>query len=222
MYICILNCTIFFSLPPHIHTQQNSNKEMEYNNSVQVNCISINESVKGLHNCSSFSWGISPSTASFDQCGPEFYTGSVCRQQLLAWQECSVGSAEDVYLEMTFMEKYQEESERDATQFLQFLCELIQITCSLSITSNQIAYTHTGSFGSDHCQKAAGLLICQNHFPLCDCKSGQTYLASREECETISTVECEVEWTSARQYGIPLPNCSELPTEVTSETHKKI
>ena len=29
--------------------------------------------------------------------------------------------------------------------------------------------------------------------------------------------ECEEEWISARQYGIPLPNCTDLPEEITSE-----
>ena len=29
--------------------------------------------------------------------------------------------------------------------------------------------------------------------------------------------ECEEEWMSARQYGILLPNCTDLPEEVTSE-----
>ena len=71
--------------------------------------------------------------------------------------------------------------------------------------------------GSDHCQRAASLLVCQSSFPLCDCESGRSYLASREECERISMVECEEEWTSAGEYGIPLPNCTDLPGEVTSE-----
>ena len=30
-------------------------------------------------------------------------------------------------------------------------------------------------------------------------------------------VECEEEWTSAVEYGILLPNCSDLPDQVTSE-----
>ena len=77
----------------------------------------------------------------------------------------------------------------------------------------------SGSMGSEHCQRAAGLLVCQISFPLCDCGSGHSYLASREECERISMVECEDEWTSARQYGIPLPNCTDLPDEVTSENN---
>ena len=76
----------------------------------------------------------------------------------------------------------------------------------------------SGSFGSDHCQRAAGFLVCQSYFPLCDeCQSGNAYLASREECERISMVECKEEWTSAREYGIPLPNCTDLPEQVTSK-----
>ena len=78
--------------------------------------------------------------------------------------------------------------------------------------------THAGSFGSDYCQRAAGLLVCQSYFPLCDeCQSGNAYLASREQCEKISTVDCVEEWTSAGEYGIPLPNCTDLPEEVLSK-----
>ena len=80
------------------------------------------------------------------------------------------------------------------------------------------------SFGSEYCQRAAGLLVCQSYFPLCDCESGHLYLASRQECERISMVECKEEWTSAKQYGIPLPNCTDLPDGVTGKkpdfTHK--
>ena len=72
------------------------------------------------------------------------------------------------------------------------------------------------SFGSEYCQRAAGLFVCQSYFPLCDCRSGYLYLASKEECERLSMVECEEEWISVRQYGIPLPNCTDLPEEVTS------
>ena len=71
--------------------------------------------------------------------------------------------------------------------------------------------------GSESCQRAAGLLVCQSSFPLCSCKNGYSYFASREECEKISVVECDEEWANARQYGIILPNCTELPEEVTSK-----
>ena len=73
---------------------------------------------------------------------------------------------------------------------------------------------HAGSFGSDYCQRAAGLFVCQSNFPVCDqCQHGRSYLASREECERLSMAECHEEWTGATQYGISLPNCTDLPSE---------
>ena len=85
----------------------------------------MNETVKALSNCSSFSWGLVYHHDSLDNCSAEPYAGSVCRKQLLAWQECAVGGAEDVFLDLTFMEQSQVERERDVAQFLHFLCELI-------------------------------------------------------------------------------------------------
>ena len=57
-------------------------------------------------------------------CNPKPYTGSLCRQQLLAWQECAVGRAEDVLLDLTIGELSLEERERDVFQFLYFLRKL--------------------------------------------------------------------------------------------------
>ena len=77
---------------------------------------------------------------------------------------------------------------------------------------------HAGSFGSDYCQRAAGLFVCQSYFPICDeCQCGRSYLASREECEKLSMAECEEEWTNAKQYGISLPNCTDLPEELIGQ-----
>ena len=62
---------------------------------------------------------------SLGNCSAENYTGSVCRQQLMTWQECILGGeAEDVFLDVTLMEQSQEERERDAARNLHFLCEL--------------------------------------------------------------------------------------------------
>ena len=77
------------------------------------------------------------------------------------------------------------------------------------------------SFGSEHCQRAVGLLVCQSYFPLCDqCRSGQLYVASSEQCERIHVGKCGEEWMSAKQYGFPLPNCTGLAAEVTSKRRK--
>ena len=43
----------------------------------------------------------------------------------MTWQDCAVGGADkDVFLGLTLMEQSQEERERDAAQFLHFLCQL--------------------------------------------------------------------------------------------------
>ena len=187
-----------------------------------MNCSYINESIKASIKCSPFSWGVVYANGSLGNCSEENYTGSVCRQQLLEWQECAVeGPNKDVFLDLTLMELSQQERERDVAQFLHFLREFyMRIVPILKLINKCIldSCIHAESFGSDHCQRAAGLLVCQSYFPLCDaCQSGHSYLASREECERISMVECEEEWTSAREYGIPLPNCTDLPDQVTSE-----
>ena len=58
-------------------------------------------------------------------CIPGVYTGTVCRQVLLAWQECTTGFSEDVHilLDTTLKEQTQEEREKNVTQFLHFLRE---------------------------------------------------------------------------------------------------
>ena len=89
-----------------------------------VNCALINESVKAMNSCSSISLGVAYRNDSLGNCSASPYTGSVCRPQLLAWQDCAVGGTEDVFLDLSLMEQSQEESERDVAQFLHFLSEL--------------------------------------------------------------------------------------------------
>ena len=77
------------------------------------------------------------------------------------------------------------------------------------------------TFGSEHCQRAVGLLVCQSYFPLCDeCQSGELYVASGEQCERIHIAKCGEEWTTAKQYGFPLPNCTGLAAEFSSKSRK--
>lgn len=66
------------------------------------------------------------------------------------------------------------------------------------------------------------MLVCQSYYPLCDCESGRSYFASREQCERISMAECENEWTNATQYKIPLPKCTDLLEEAASENYERI
>ena len=54
-------------------------------------------------------------------CNPKLYSSSLCRQQLLALQECAVGGAEDVLIDLTLGELSLEEREKGVSQFLHFL-----------------------------------------------------------------------------------------------------
>ena len=76
-------------------------------------------------NCSSLPWDIANVNNGTNSCSVSTYNGSVCKQQLLSWQECAVGGSENVYLDMAFVEhSLWEESERNVAQFLHFLREL--------------------------------------------------------------------------------------------------
>ena len=78
--------------------------------------------------CSPFSWNVVDPNEESGGCSAEAYTGSVCSQHLLAWQECAVGGAKDVFLDVTSMDQSQQERERDVAQFLYFLGELFLVT----------------------------------------------------------------------------------------------
>ena len=84
----------------------------------------VNESVKELGNCSSFTWSMAYPNDSPGYCSAVNYTGGVCRQQLQAWQECAVGGAGGAFLDLSFREQSQEERERDVANFLYFLVKL--------------------------------------------------------------------------------------------------
>ena len=90
------------------------------NQSTPVNCTGYNSSAPT--NSSSVSWTESYSNGSAFGCRAEQYTGRVCGLQLKAWQDCTLGEAESVYLEPT-PEHTQAERERDVAQLLYFLRE---------------------------------------------------------------------------------------------------
>ena len=113
--------------------QTGTNGEME-----AVNCSNVNESVKELSSCSLFSWSMAYPNDRPGNCSAENYTGSVCRPQLLLWQDCSVGSREDVFLDLTLMEHSQEERESDVAQFLHFLREFEMAIVKFQCTNAKI------------------------------------------------------------------------------------
>ena len=89
--------------------------------SAAVNCTEQNASLISTNGCSSHSWGTVYHDQNNGSCVPEAYTGIVCRQQLLTWQECVSGRSGEVLLDSTFKEKSHDELERDVSQFLHFL-----------------------------------------------------------------------------------------------------
>ena len=105
---------------------------------VPINCTERNGSEFGSVDCISYSWGIVLDDENHGNCTPIPYTGSICRQQLLTWQECAVGGAEDVFLDLTFGELSQEERERDVSQFLYFLRRLSHTYAALMNVNVQL------------------------------------------------------------------------------------
>ena len=89
-----------------------------------VNCTKQNTSSRPMSGCSSYSWIAVYHDQNNGDCVPEPYTGTVCRQQLLAWQECVTGRSGDVLLDSSLKEPSQEQREKDVSQFLHFVREL--------------------------------------------------------------------------------------------------
>ena len=184
-----------------------------------VDCERISQGINESTGCSFISWGMDLLSDYNGSCSAEAYTGSACRQQLLAWQACAIGQSEPIFLDLSFMEQSLKKRERDVSRFIHFLCKFFFVLqCVLRLFQ---LHDVLGNFGSDYCQRAASLLVCQSYYPLCDCESGHSYFASREQCERISMEECKKEWTNAKQYNIPLPNCTDLLEEVTSENYNR-
>ena len=98
-------------------------RNAESSTSLPENCTKIHGSGSAMTDCSSYSWGTVINGVD-GECTPQAYTGSVCWQQLLAWQECTGGAAEDVFLDSASKKLSQEERERDVARFLHFLRKL--------------------------------------------------------------------------------------------------
>ena len=66
---------------------------------------------------------------------------------------------------------------------------------------------------SPECREAVEPFLCLYVFGLCD-SSGELYLPSSGECETLTTETCAREWTMAVSLlgSDQLPQCNSLPT----------
>ena len=101
------------------------------NSTAPVNCERISQGINESTGCSFISWGMDLPSDHHRNCNAEAYTGSVCRQQLLAWQECAIGQPEPLFLDLTFMEQSLKERERDVAQFFHFLREFFLFLFSM-------------------------------------------------------------------------------------------
>jgi hypothetical protein len=124
-------------------------------------------------------------------CGyPVTYTGTVCRDELLAMTECFPEDSLTPDLLVVF----------DAS--------MQQQTLSL-INSLEL-------FGSPECVAAATPFLCVYLFEgVCD-GSGTLYLPTMAECEELSAGVCKAEFELARSVGMTLANCAQLPRESPS------
>ena len=182
----------------YTHDSQKSFPANTASSPVPGNCTNkmvVINATAGPNNCSFFSWGeFIPDSHYSGSCSAEAYAGSVCSEQLMAWQDCAIGGEEEVVLLDATLPKglSQLQKEKEASQFLQLLreCAHSQLQACLLLNDNSwinCFSLYAERIGSNHCQRVAGLLVCQSYFPLCDaCQSGNSYLASREECERVS------------------------------------
>lgn len=123
------------------------------------------------------------------------YSGSVCRDELLAIAECfpdeSFLSGDDPIL-------------------------VVQNT-EASLRQTRELFSAFELFGSAECVAAATPFLCLHLFGgICD-KSGRHYLPTASECLEISTGPCRMEWELARSLGMEIVDCNALPRNSPSQ-----
>ena len=124
------------------------------------------------------------------QCIPEVYTGSVCRNALAVWQKCVPNRCGDneVFIQTS-------PSQKDLESNITFLLKGLQLINP-----------------SAECREVVEPFLCLYIFGLCD-GSGELYLPSSGECQTLTTETCAREFQIA--VGIVgrenLPQCRTLP-----------
>lgn len=136
--------------------------------------------------CDQWSWSERP-VSEVEACNDAvMYTGSVCLQELLSWQECVGPLAHEQIMV--------------GTQAI--LDDAMIGTIERILTSE-----------STECQILGLRFICQFNYPLHDCATNSVFLATREDCLVVSTEVCVSLWNFAieSEFGQLLPNCEHLP-----------
>ena len=166
-------------------------QEMNEDDSVGVTMGSL-QNAKQNGSCDRWSWSERPVSEEEVCNGAVPYIGSVCRQELQSWQEC-VGLKSD-----------------DITVGMQVLDEEIVSTVQRLLSGE-----------SEECSISGFQFVCQFNYPLYDCSTNRVFLATREDCLTVSTEVCMPFWRLAIEFGFEefLPNCDDLPS---SETYQEM
>ena len=133
-------------------------------------------------------------TSNLDQCFPEKYVGSVCKSALATRQKCISDRCGSTNIFVRTLAS-QESLESDVSSLLDRLPLLSP---------------------SPECSEVVGPFLCFYYFGLCD-SSGELYLPSSGECETLTTETCAREFEMAVTFlgSANLPQCNTLsPTEI--------
>lgn len=130
------------------------------------------------------------------QCFNEVYEGTICGSTLKSLQDCSPDysdTSEKVFIASGGNQYIKEEHVKQLLSGLQLLSP------------------------SPECQAAIAPLLCSYYFGICD-STGDLYLPTFKECETVATGICANEFKSAVDLlgRENLPNCELLP--VTSDS----
>ena len=138
-----------------------------------------------MRECSSIIFQGASSTST---CSQVAYTGDVCRIHLATLQDCLPDSSisSEIFVSSTSSELEQQ------AQLLMFGLQSLNPT--------------------PECREVVEPFLCLYIFGLCD-SSGELYLPSSGECETITTETCASEWTMAVSLlgSDQLPQCNSLP-----------
>lgn len=139
------------------------------------------------------------SSTSESECSAEIYRGSVCKPSLLKYQNQIPGSSGC-------------ESHDSGTGSVFIGASISQDEVEIQV-SNLLSGLQLLN-PSAVCMEAVEPFLCLYYFGLCDNSSGQLYLLSSEECETITTETCSNEFeTAVHLLGSQnLPRCNLLHT----------
>lgn len=162
-----------------------------------------------VKNCSSVPWLKDGTTNS---CNALLYNGSLCKEQLITWQQCALeynGDNSIMYTEMSSRSSSVQAKEEKINLLLSKYIYTCGGTHKLwSLCTDASNSDSSKAPLSAECFTALKSFLCQYNFPLCD-KRGQLYLPPFEDCFFVLTVQCNL--STFTNYTSLLYECFDLP-----------